>query len=95
MAVTIFIPTPLRPYAGNQEECQIQQEGTVSEIMQALVAEHSALKAHLYDADGNLRKFVNIYVNDTDIRDQEQENTTVKDGDSISIIPAIAGGLDV
>jgi MoaD family protein len=89
----IHIPTPLRQYVGKQ--ATIDVEGTtVGEAMSALVAQHPDLRKHLYTDDGKLRAFVNLYVNDEDIRYLEKEATTLKDGDNISIVPSIAGGLE-
>ena len=68
------------------------QGSTVGEAMNALVAEHPELRKHLYTEDGKLRAFVNLYVNDEDIRYLQKGATTLKDGDNISIVPSIAGG---
>ena len=95
MSVTIFIPTPLRPYTDNNEECSIELEGTVQDVLTTLTSTYPGIKPHLFDSNDNLRKFLNIYVNDTDIRDQSNEDTHVKAGDNLSIIPAIAGGIYV
>ena len=70
------------------------QGSTVGEAMNALVAQHPDLRKHLYTEDGKLRAFVNLYLNDEDIRYLQKEATTLKDGDNISIVPSIAGGLD-
>ena len=87
----IHIPTPLRQYVGKQTTVDVKA-ATVGEAMSALVAQHPDLKKHLYTEDGKLRAFVNVYLNDEDIRYLKQENTPTKDGDTISIIPSIAGG---
>jgi len=68
------------------------QRSTVGEAMTALVARHPDLKKHLYTEDGKLRAFVNLYVNDEDIRYMQKEATALKEGDNISIVPSIAGG---
>ncbi len=68
------------------------QGSTVGEAMNALVAQHPELRKHLYTEDGKLRAFVNLYLNDEDIRYLEKEATALKDGDNISIVPSIAGG---
>jgi len=68
------------------------QGSTVGEAMTALVARHPDLKKHLYTEDGKLRAFVNLYVNDEDIRYMQKEATALKEGDNISIVPSIAGG---
>lgn len=70
------------------------QGSTVGEAMNALVAQHPDLRKHLYTEDGKLRAFVNLYLNDEDIRYLQKEATTLKDGDNISIVPSIAGGLN-
>jgi len=88
---TVYIPTPLRPYAGNQESLELAG-GTVSEVLANLTEQYRDLKKHLFSEEGKLRNFVNIYVNDEDIRYLEHENTPIEDGDTISIVPSIAGG---
>ncbi|MCC7416748.1 MAG: molybdopterin-synthase adenylyltransferase MoeB [Acidobacteria bacterium] len=91
MATRILIPTPLRPYTDRQDA--VDAEGrTVGELLADLTARHSGLKAHLYNDQGRLRSFVNVYINDEDIRYLQKEQTPVKDGDTISIIPSVAGG---
>jgi MoaD family protein len=91
MAHRILIPTPLRPFAGKQDVVEVNG-GTVGEILQALVAQYGDLRKHLYNEDGKLRSFVNIYVNDEDIRHLEREQTALKAGDTVSIVPSVAGG---
>jgi sulfur-carrier protein len=87
----IHIPTPLRQYVGKQSSVDVPGT-TVGEAMSALVAQHPDLKKHLYTEEGKLRAFVNLYVNDEDIRYLQKEATALKDGDNISIVPSIAGG---
>lgn len=87
----INIPTALRQYAGGSGSIEVQGS-TIGAALASLTALHPALKKHLYDASGKLRSFVNVYVNDEDIRYQQQEDTPITDRDEISIIPAIAGG---
>jgi len=87
----IHIPTPLRQYVGKQASVEVPGE-TVGEAMSALVAQHPELRKHLYTEDGKLRAFVNLYVNDEDIRYLHKEATALKEGDNISIVPSIAGG---
>jgi molybdopterin converting factor small subunit len=89
---TIHIPTPLRQYVAKQASVQVAGT-TVAEAMNTLVAQHPDLRRHLYTDDGKLRSFVNLYVNDEDIRYLQKEATAVKDGDNISIVPSIAGGV--
>jgi len=91
MATKILIPTPLRPFTDKKDA--VEAEGTtVGELLADLTAKHSGLKAHLYSAEGKLRSFVNIYVNDEDIRYLQKEQTPIKAGDTVSIIPSVAGG---
>jgi molybdopterin converting factor small subunit len=87
----ILIPTPLRQYVGKQLSVDVSG-ATVGDAMSALVAQHPDLKKHLYTDEGKLRAFVNLYLNDEDIRYLQKEATALKDGDSISIVPSIAGG---
>jgi sulfur-carrier protein len=87
----IHIPTPLRQYAGKQPAIQVKGS-TVGEALQGLVSEHPDLRRHLYTEDGKLRAFVNVYLNDEDVRYLEKEATAVQEGDNISIVPSIAGG---
>ena len=91
MAVKVIIPTPLRQYAGKQESVHVQA-GTVGEALSALTSQFEELKKHLFADDGRLRSFVNVYVNDEDIRYLQKDQTRVKEGDTISIVPSIAGG---
>jgi len=87
----IHIPAPLRQYVGKQAAVDVAGT-TVGEVMSALVAQHPDLRKHLYSEDGKLRAFVNLYVNDEDIRYLQKEATVLKEGDNISIVPSIAGG---
>src|SRR5215510_12466944 len=92
MATKILIPTPLRPYTDKKDA--VEAEGkTVGELLADLTKKHSGLKGHLYNDQGKLRSFVNVYVNDEDIRYLQKEQTPVKPGDTISIIPSVAGGV--
>jgi len=88
----ILIPTPLRQYADKQDSVVISG-GTVGEVLGTLTSQYADLKKHLYTDDGRLRSFVNVYVNDEDIRYMSKSETPVKDGDTVSIVPSIAGGL--
>jgi len=87
----IHIPTPLRQYVGKQSTVVVKG-ATVGEAMSNLLAQHPELRRHLYAEDGKLRAFVNLYLNDEDIRYLQKEQTAVKEGDNISIVPSIAGG---
>ena len=91
MAVKVIIPTPLRAYTGKQESVEVQA-ATVGEALAALTDKFAELKKHLYSDDGRLRSFVNVYVNDEDIRYLQKDQTAVGEGDTISIVPSIAGG---
>jgi MoaD family protein len=93
MANNVLIPTPLRVYAGKQDVVQVEGK-TVGELLENLTAKYSELRSHLYNEDGRLRRFVNVYVNDDDIRYLDREATSVNDGDTISIVPSVAGGVD-
>jgi molybdopterin converting factor small subunit len=91
MAVKVMIPTPLRAYAGKNESVDIPAT-TVGEALKGLTEKYADLKKHLYSDDGRLRSFVNVYVNDEDIRYAQKDQTPVRDGDTVSIVPSIAGG---
>jgi sulfur-carrier protein adenylyltransferase/sulfurtransferase len=91
MATKILIPTPLRPFTDKKDA--VEADGTtIGELLADLTTKHSGLKAHLYNDQGKLRSFVNIYVNDEDIRYLQKEQTPLKAGDTVSIIPSVAGG---
>lgn len=87
----IHIPTPLRQYVGKQSTVDVQA-GTIGDALSGLTAQHPDLRRHLYNDDGKLRAFVNVYLNDEDVRYLQKEATPVNDGDTISIVPSIAGG---
>lgn len=91
MAVTIIIPTPLRQFAGGATELAFEAT-TVGEALDNLTSKHSELRRHLYNDQNALRSFVNVYVNDEDIRHAQALGTPVKDGDTVMIVPSIAGG---
>jgi adenylyltransferase/sulfurtransferase len=91
MPNTIHIPTPLRPFTDKQESVEVNG-GTVGELLADLTTRYEGLKKHLYADDGRLRNFVNVYLNDEDIRYLQREKTPVKPGDSLSIVPSVAGG---
>jgi len=94
MAVKVLIPTPLRPYVGGRDTLELEG-GSVGELLEQLADEHAALKPHLFAENGRLRSFVNVYVNDRDIRRLAQQETEVRPGDTVSIVPSIAGGTAV
>jgi molybdopterin/thiamine biosynthesis adenylyltransferase/rhodanese-related sulfurtransferase/molybdopterin converting factor small subunit len=87
----ILIPTPLRQYANKQDSVDLAG-ATVGEVLHSLTSQYSELRRHLYTDEGKLRSFVNVYVNDDDIRYLDKEATALKDGDTVSIVPSIAGG---
>ncbi len=91
MAVKVRVPTPLMKLTDNQSE--VMAEGaTISEILNNLESQFAGIKERICDENGTPRRFINIYLNEEDIRFLDGESTAVKDGDEISIIPAIAGG---
>jgi molybdopterin converting factor small subunit len=94
MAVKVIIPTPLRAYADKQESVELQA-ATVAEALAALTSRFGDLKKHLYSDDGRLRSFVNVYVNDEDIRYLQKDQTRLREGDTVSIVPSIAGGTQI
>lgn len=91
MAINVRIPTPLRKVTQDKDVVQVSG-ATITEIVENLEKQYPGLKERLCDERGELRRFVNIYLNDEDIRFAQGKQTPVKDGDEISIIPAIAGG---
>lgn len=91
MGIRVRIPTPLRSVTGGQAE--VTGEGvTVVEVLRDLERQFPGLAARIFTEDGTVSRYINIYVNDEDIRFQEGQATPVRDGDEVSIIPAIAGG---
>jgi len=93
MAIVVRIPTPLQKLTGDKAEIAASG-GTVQELLLDLERQYPGFKERLCDPQGKLRRFVNIYVNEEDIRFLKQESTPLKDGDEVSIIPAIAGGRE-
>lgn len=91
MPTQVRIPTPLRKLTGENEVVTVEGS-TIAEVINALNAAYPGLTERICDEEGNIRRFVNVFVNDEDIRFLEEKNTAVKDGDEISIVPAIAGG---
>jgi molybdopterin/thiamine biosynthesis adenylyltransferase/rhodanese-related sulfurtransferase/molybdopterin converting factor small subunit len=91
MPNTIHIPTPLRPFTEKNESVEVSG-ATVGELLADLTKKYEGLRKHLYADDGRLRNFVNVYLNDEDIRYLQREKTPVKPGDSLSIVPSVAGG---
>ena len=91
MSVTVRIPTTLRPLAGGSSEVSVEG-ATVGDVLKALDAAHPGFNDRLLDDDGNLRKFVNVFVADDDVRFLDGLATPVPDGETVAIIPAVAGG---
>ncbi|HXX73687.1 MAG TPA: MoaD/ThiS family protein [Nitrospiraceae bacterium] len=89
--IKVRIPTPLRPLTKGQGEVEAKA-ANISEMIETLNSAHPGLKDRLCDDTGELRRFVNIYVNEEDIRFLKGKDTSLKDGDEVSIVPAIAGG---
>ncbi|MEZ5238646.1 MAG: ubiquitin-like small modifier protein 1 [Microthrixaceae bacterium] len=91
MSVTIRIPTTLRTLTGGESQVEVQGS-TVGEALDALDSAHPGFKDRLFDDDGGLRRFVNVFLADDDVRYLDGVDTAVPDGETISIIPAVAGG---
>jgi molybdopterin converting factor small subunit len=87
----ILIPTPLRTFTENQKIVSVKGE-SIDSALHNLIIQHPKLSNHLYDKKGSLRNFVNIYLNDEDIRYLDKDKVVLQDGDSITIVPSIAGG---
>jgi len=93
MGVKVIIPTPLRQYTEKSDSVVVEGR-TVEEVLGNLLSQYGDLRKHLYNDDGKLRSFVNIYRNDEDIRYLDREKTALKENDVVSIVPSIAGGRD-
>ena len=91
MAVKVRIPTPLRKLTNGLDEVSVNG-ATVSAVLEDLERQYPGIKERICEGDGKLRKFVNLYLNDEDIRFKENLSTVVKESDELSIVPAIAGG---
>jgi molybdopterin synthase sulfur carrier subunit len=91
MAIVVRIPTPLQKFTKNQSEVPAHG-ATVADVLDNLEEHFPGLRERLVDERGSIRKFINFYLNDEDIRFMDGEKTTLKDGDELAIIPAIAGG---
>ena len=92
--VKVLIPTPLRKLTGDEETVQAEAD-SIAALMSALDAQHPGIGGRLLDEQGNLRRFVNLYVNGEDVRFLQGKDTALKEGDEVSIVPAIAGGCFV
>jgi len=93
MLVPITIPTPLRGYAGGQKTLNVDG-ATVGEALSALTTQYPNLRQHLFAEDGQLRSFVNVYLNDEDVRYLKYVDTPLKDSDKLAIVPSVAGGVN-
>jgi len=93
MPISVRIPTPLRKFTGGAESVTASG-GTVAAVVQDIEGRHPGLKERICDDAGKVRRFVNLYVNGEDIRFLSSLDTPVKEGDEISIVPAIAGGME-
>ena len=91
MGVVIEIPSALKQYVNDQDEVEVSGS-SVEEAIGALVAEYTELKVNLFDENGKIRSFINVYLNDDDIRYADGLKSEVQDGDSIQIVPSVAGG---
>jgi len=92
MPIKVLISTPLRPYAVKQSVIDVTAK-TVGEALSDPVTRHPDLRKHLFSDDGKLRSFVNVYLNDEDIRYLSKDATSVKETDPITIVPSVAGGI--
>ncbi|MFM8524821.1 MAG: MoaD/ThiS family protein [Cyanobacteriota bacterium] len=91
MAVQVLIPTPLQKFTDNEASLSLEAT-SVDALLQALEGRYSGILARLCDDNGKLRRFLNVYVNSEDIRFLDNQATALKDGDEVSIVPAVAGG---
>ena len=94
MSVSVMIPTPLKKLTGGLSQVEVEAKN-VAELIEELDRKYQGMKERLCDGEGKVRRFINIYVNDEDIRFLHNLNTSLRDGDRISIVPAIAGGAKV
>ena len=91
---TIRIPTPLRAYTGGLKEVEVEGD-TAGSVLESLAHRHPNIKPHLFDETGELRAYVNLFVNDEDIRNLQSHMTPIAESDRLMIIPSIAGGLKI
>src|SRR5512136_364604 len=91
MAIPVTIPTPLRGYAGGQKTVAVKG-ATVGEALNALTTEYPNLRQHLFGENGQLRSFVNVYLNDEDVRYLKYVDTPLRESDKLAIVPSVAGG---
>ena len=88
---TLKLPTPLRPYAGNQASFDLPGK-TVAEILDLMVEQHPTLEKHLFNESGEIRPFVNLFLGDENVNELDGLDTPLSEGDTVLIIPSIAGG---
>jgi molybdopterin synthase sulfur carrier subunit len=91
MSVTVRVPTPMRKLTNDQQEVQANGD-TIAALLTNLETQYPGFANRICDDSGELRRFINVYINDEDIRFMQGKETPVKDGDEVSIVPAIAGG---
>ena len=91
MPIRVLVPTPIRPYVGGTSSVEVVGRN-VGEAMADLVRRHEGVRKHLFDGNGSVRSFVNLYVNDEDVRHLAKMETELRDGDVITIVPSVAGG---
>ncbi len=91
MTIPVTIPTPLRGYAGGQKTVNVEGK-TVGEALSALTTQYPNLRQHLFGDNGQLRSFVNVYLNDEDVRYLKYVETPLKESDTLAIVPSVAGG---
>ncbi|HLG18384.1 MAG TPA: MoaD/ThiS family protein [Bdellovibrionota bacterium] len=91
MSIKVLIPTPLRAYTAEKDSLEMAGN-TVGEVLRNMTAQYADLRKHLFDDKGVLRNFVNVYLNDEDVRFLKKDATPLKDGDTLTIVPSIAGG---
>lgn len=92
MSVKVRIPTPLRKLTGDQDVVSADGGGTLIAVIEGLEAQYPGLKERIVDESGDLRRFVNVYINGEDVRFQQGVQTQINAGDEVSIVPAVAGG---
>ncbi len=91
MAIQVLIPTPLQKFTNDEASVSLEA-GSVDDLLRALEVAYPGILARLCDENGKLRRFLNVYVNSEDIRFLDNQATALKDGDEVSIVPAVAGG---
>ena len=94
MSITVFIPTALRAFTERKSEIDVGTVATVEEAIQQLTAQYPAINDYVFASDGQLKRFINVFIGEENIKDRDGIKTVLKDGDKISLIPAIAGGAD-